>query len=315
MSRQPSSRPDGEATDRCAFVLSGGGSLGAVQVGMLRALFENDRRPELLVGTSVGAVNAAWVAARPEPEAMDDLTEIWLSLRRNDVFPLSPVTGALGLLGQSNHFISNDSLRSLLERHIPFSRLEEASIPLHVVATDLKSGRATILDSGPTVAALLASCAIPGVFPPVTIARRDYIDGGVANHTPITVAVELGANSIYVLPVGYPWLNREPTNALGMALHALARIVEQKLDAEVAIYRGLANIHVLPALDIADVSPADFSHTRELIDWGYEAARRYLTDAVNGQSSLQHARQAPGALPEKSRRSTVRLNPSEIQAA
>src|SRR5205807_435691 len=83
----------------------------------------------------------------------------------------------------------------------------------------------------PAGQALLASCAIPGVFPPVTIGRREYVDGGVANHTPITVAIELGADEIYVLPVGYPWLNREPTNALGMALHALARIVEQKLDA------------------------------------------------------------------------------------
>src|SRR4029079_1023051 len=121
----------------------------------------------------------------------------------------------------------------LLEQHIPYHRLEEATRPVLIVATDLKSGRATILTSGPAVPALLASCAIPGVFPPVAIGRRDYVDGGVANHTPITVAIELGASEIYVLPVGYPWLNKEPTNALGMALHALARIVEQKLAAAV----------------------------------------------------------------------------------
>jgi len=280
-------------------VLSGGGSLGAVQVGMLRALFERGVRPDLLIGTSVGAVNAPWVADRPDSDGVLELAGIWLGLRRQDVFPLSPITGARGLIGRSNHFISNVNLRSLLDRHVPYSRLEDAKVPVHVVATELKSGRATILNSGPAVPALLASCAIPGVFPPVTIARRDYVDGGVANHTPITVAIELGASQIYVLPVGYPWLYREPTNALGMALHALARIVEQKLDAEVAASRSLADIHVLPSLDLADVSPADFSRTKELIDWGYRAARRYLAAAQNGR----------GVMPEKAKR-TLRLDPA-----
>ena len=243
---------------------------------MLRALLENDVVPDLLIGTSVGAINAGWIAARPDVRGVDQLAEIWLSLRRSDVFPISPLISAAGLLGRSNHFISSDNLRSMLERHIRFQRIEETVIPLHVVTTDLKSGRAAILTSGPAVPALLASCAIPGVFPPVTIGRRDYVDGGVANHTPITVAIELGATDVFVLPVGYPWVNRKPTNALGMALHALARIVEQKLDAEVAAHRGAANIQVMPVLDIADVSPADFSHSRELMDWGYRAARRHL---------------------------------------
>ena len=271
---------------------------------MLRALFEKDISPDFMIGASVGAVNAAWVSGQPAPESVDDLAEIWMGLRRQHVFPLSPLTGARGLLGRSNHLISSDSLRELLEQHIPYRRLEEATLPVHIVATDLKSGRATILTSGPAVPALLASCAIPGVFPPVTIGRRELVDGGVANHTPITVAIELGAKKIYVLPVGYPWLNKEPTNALGMALHALARIVEQKLDAEVAANRGVADIHVLPALDIADVSPADFSHTKELIDWGYKAARRYLGGAVNGRS----------AIPERARR-TLQLDPSAVVRA
>jgi NTE family protein len=278
MSRHTPRRTKAEGIGRTAFVLSGGGSLGAVQVGMLKALFEGNLRPDMLIGTSVGAVNAAWVAGRPGLDGLGELTQIWLGLRRQDVFPLSPFTGAAGLLGRSNHFISNDSLRSVLDKHIPFKRLEDASLPLHIVATELKSGRAAILTSGPAVPALLASCAIPGVFPPVVIGRRDYVDGGVANHTPITVAIELGASVIYVLPVGYPWLNREPTNALGIALHALARIVEQKLDADVAANRGVADIHVMPALDIADVSPADFSHTKDLIEWGYRSARRSLGD-------------------------------------
>ena len=298
MSRSLAGRRAGDG-GLCAFVLSGGGSLGAVQVGMLRALFEAGIRPDFLIGTSVGAINSAWVAGHPDDEGVVELADIWLTLRRGDVFPLSPLTGARGLLGRSNHFISNDNLREVIQRHIPYRRLEEAKLPLHVVATELKSGRATIMNTGPAVPALLASCAIPGVFPPVTIGRRDYVDGGVANHTPVTVAIELGATRIFVLPVGYPWLNREPTNALGMALHALARIVEQKLDADVAAHREVADIHVLPALDLADVSPADFSHTRELIEWGHESGRRYLGSAANGR----------GVVPEKAKR-TLRLNPA-----
>lgn len=281
-------RPD---SGSCAFVLSGGGSLGAVQVGMLMALIEHGVVPDLLVGTSVGALNSAWVAANPSRDGVLELAGIWKGIRRHDVFPLNPVTGARGLLGRSNHFISSDSLRTLLRAHVSFKRLEDAEVPLHLVATDLKSGRTAVFTSGPTVPALLASCAIPGVFPPVTIGRRDYIDGGVANHTPVTVAVELGATTIYVLPVGYPWLNREPTNALGMALHALARIVEQK--AEVAANRGAADIHVLPALDLTDVSPADFSRTDELIDWGLKAARRYLGHAANGRAVIPDRARRP----------------------
>jgi NTE family protein len=295
MNRTPLRRPPGEEARRVAFILSGGASLGAVQVGMLRALYERGIRPDMLVGTSVGAVNSAWIAGRPDPEGIDHLCEIWLSLRRRDVFPFNPLTSAAGLLGRANHFIPNDALRTVLETHLPYTRLEEASVPVHVVATDLKSGRAAILTSGPAVPALLASCAIPGVFPPVTIGRRDYIDGGVANHTPMSVALELGATEVYVLPVGYPWLNREPTNALGMALQALARIIQQKLD--------LADIHVLPAMDVSDISPADFSHTREMIDWGYRSARRYL-GAGNGRAVLS-----------EQAKTTLKLSPSPARAA
>ena len=129
--------------------------------------------------------------------------------------------------------------------------------------------------------------------------------GGVANHTPVTVAIELGAEKIYVLPVGYPWLNREPTNALGMALHALARIVEQKLEAEVTANRAAADIHLMPAHDLADVSPADFSHTRELIEWGYSAARRDLGSS-NGRADV--------ATPDKPKKA-LSLQPNPARAA
>ena len=266
--------PQGNA--RTAFVLSGGGSLGALQVGMLHALIEAGVRPDLLIGTSVGAVNAAWIAGSPDLDGARRLGEIWLGLRRQDIFPLSPWSSARGLLGRSNHVISNASIRQVLERNLPYQRLEDTAVPVHVITTELKTGRGVLLSTGPAVPALLASTAIPGIFPPVTIGRRQFIDGGVANHTPIAAALELGATRIFVLPVGYPWLRQEPTNALGMALHALARFVEQKLDAEVAAYKNLADIQVLPTLEAPAVSPADFSHTEELMARGRKSARKYL---------------------------------------
>jgi NTE family protein len=258
-----------------AFVLSGGASLGSIQVGMLKALFEAGIEPDFLVGTSVGAVNAAWIAGWPSEGGITKLEEIWLGLRREDVFPLG-WAAATGLLGKTKHLFSNGALRNLLERNLPYKRLEDATVPVHVVTSELKSGRAVILSSGPAVPALLASSAIPGLFPPVTIGRRDLVDGGVANHTSIDAAVKLGARRIYVLPISYPWLYEEPTSALGMALQALARMVAQRLETEVAAYRDAAEIIVIPPLEPLAVSPADFGHTAELIEHGYESACKML---------------------------------------
>lgn len=272
---------------RVAFVLSGGGSLGATQVGMLRALFEAGIEPDMVVGTSVGSVNAAWVGAWPALDGIERLAEIWLGLKRDDVFPLG-WTAAMGLLGRGKHLISSESLRRVLDRHLPLERLEQGRLPVHVVTTELRSGRAVVISSGPTVPALLASCAIPGVFPPVRLGRRELIDGGVANHAPISVAYEKGARVIYVLPVGYPWLHQAPSNVLGMALQALARLVEQRLESEVAAYRDLADIRVVEAVDPLAVSPADFSHTRELMDRGHASALRLLRGEVAAKVNGVH---------------------------
>ncbi|HEY8813751.1 MAG TPA: patatin-like phospholipase family protein, partial [Candidatus Dormibacteraeota bacterium] len=259
---------------RTAFVLSGGSSLGAIQVGMLQALMEAGVQPDFMIGTSVGAVNAAWLAAQPDVEGALKLAAIWSGLRRQDIFPINAWAGALGIFGRNNHVISNAGLRSVLEKNLPYKRIEEAKVPVHIITTDLRTGKAVVISSGPVVPALLASTAIPGVFPPVTIGRRDLVDGGVANHTPIAAAIELGAERVVVLPIGYPWVRNQPSNALGMALHALARFVEQRLEAEAHAYRHAADIVVLPSVDALAVSPADFSHTQDLIRLAYRSSRR-----------------------------------------
>jgi NTE family protein len=301
------SRRAGQAPGKTAFVLSGGSSLGAIQVGMIQALMEAGVRPDFLIGTSVGAINATWLAAQPDPEGAQKLAEIWCSLRRQDVFPFNPWAGALGLFGRTNHVISNSGLRSILEKNLPVERLEQTAVPVHVIATDLKNARAVMISSGPAIPALLASSAIPGVFPPVTIGRRALVDGGVANHTPIAAAIELGATRVIVLPVGYPRVGNQPTNALGMALHALARFVEVRLEVEVQAYRHAAEILVLPTVDTAPISPADFSRTPELIRLAYRSSRRYLAATAS---------RPPALLPTKVGRSRqARIEPREERVA
>ena len=193
-----------------AFVLAGGGSLGAVQVGMLAALTRQGVVPDLIVGASVGAINAAYYAAEPDQRGVERLKRIWLKLRRTDVFPFSPLASILGFFGKTDHLIAPAPLRSLIESELPYQRLEDARLPCHVVATDATEGTDVMLSSGSAVTALLASAAVPGVFPPVRLNGRFLLDGGVANNTPISTAIKLGATRLIVLPTGISCALRAP---------------------------------------------------------------------------------------------------------
>lgn len=188
---------------KIAFVLSGGASLGAIQVGMLRALYERGIAPELIVASSVGALNGAFIASRPQtPPAADELAQLWRGIGRGQVFPLNPLTGFLGFFGLKDHLVSDGSLRRIIGEQVSFERLEDSAIPFHVIATDALSGREQRLSRGSAVGAVMASAAIPGVFSPVRWDGRELIDGGISNNTPISHAIELGAETVYVLPTG-----------------------------------------------------------------------------------------------------------------
>ncbi len=152
------------STSTIAFVLSGGGSLGAVQVGMLEALADDGVRPDLLVGTSVGALNAAWIASHPWPQAGEGLARLWRSLRRDDIFPARPVAGVLGLLGRRNFLVPPEHLERLLRQNLPVMQFQDLAIALHVVAAEVLTGLEVLLSNGSIVTALMASSALPGVF-------------------------------------------------------------------------------------------------------------------------------------------------------
>jgi len=270
------------------LVLSGGGSLGAIQVGMLQALYEYRVAPDFIVATSVGAVNGAFIASRPPTVATADaLGEIWRKIHRGDVFPPSVVSGLLGFLGLRNSLLQSTGLRRLLERHIEFERLEDAAIPLHVIGVDIKTGYERRLSAGDAIEAVLASAAIPAVFPPVRWDDMELIDGGVANNTPISHAIELGAGEIYVLPTGYAChLHAAPPTALGMGLHALTILIQQRLIVEIRALQDSARLVVFPPPCPLDVPPADFSHASELIEHARRDALAFLAAASGGGSAV-----------------------------
>jgi len=197
-----------------AFVLTGGGALGATQAGMLQALFNHGIEPELLVGTSVGALNAAFIARVPHKAGADALEGVWRQASRNLIFPIRPRTLMLGITGRRNHLIEAVGLRKWIESSLDYTRFDEALVPVHVVATDLESGNPVVLSTGDIVPALLASTALPGIFPPVRLGGRLLVDGGTSADVPVLQAEALGATEIWVLPTSGAQLGAEPCGAL-----------------------------------------------------------------------------------------------------
>jgi NTE family protein len=267
-------------TTRTAFVLTGGGSLGAVQVGMLQALEEHGVAPDLLAGTSAGALNAAWVAGHgTSAESLTALAELWTQVRRAEVFPVTLCTVWRALIRGSGAVSSGAPLGRLVRHHAGIRDLEEAVVPTVVMASDVLTGLPVALDRGPLDTAVRASAAIPGIFPPVLVRGRWLVDGGVAQAAGVAHAVAGGATEVYVLPSGYPCaLPHPPTTPIGMALHAFTLLLHQRLVTEVTAARlaGAVEIHVLPPLCPLSVSAADFTRAAELTSRGREAAAAWL---------------------------------------
>ena len=263
-----------------AFVLSGGGSLGAVQVGMMQTLADRGITPDLLVGSSAGALNAAFVAGRGfDHDALDELERIWTGLRRQDVFPFAPHHHLLALAGARSALCSSHGLRRLIDEHVSIECLEDARIPVHVVATDVLSGTEVLLSTGDPRPAVLASASIPAVLPAVEVDGRLLFDGGVADNTPISQAVALGADRVIVLPAGVACaLDQPPRSALATAVHAITLLIEQRLVHDAATFHGQVDLVVLPPLCPLAVSSLDFRRARTLIDRARTASHRWLDE-------------------------------------
>lgn len=184
-----------------AFVLPGGGALGGYQVGALRALAEAGVEPDVLIGVSAGSVNASLFAWNQGADGVQRLETIWRSIRRRDLLRVQPGRLALAIAGRHSSFLDNRHGREFLRRHLGSRLIEHAPIRLVIVATDLSSGEAVAIESGDNVIAVLASSAFPGVYPPVQIDGRTYVDGGVVADIPLDLAVSLGVATAVVVSV------------------------------------------------------------------------------------------------------------------
>lgn len=275
--REPSSSRGPRSRDCTAFVLSGGGSLGAVQVGMLYALLEAGILPDLVVGSSVGAINGAYLAGHASLDGVEQLAALWESIRRRDIFPLGLRAVLGGALGRRAHFVDPLGLKTLILRaELGFGRLEEAPLPFYPVATDLATGHAVVLDEGDIVQALLASAAIPGVFPPIEIRGRMLVDGGVVADSPLIQAEALGATRIYLLPTASVEDAMLPRGAIDVAARALFLSANQTAEAAIGALATRLDVQVVPPPAASSHSIFEFGRTTELIDRAYVRASGWL---------------------------------------
>ncbi len=276
---------------KTAFVFAGGGSFGAIQVGMLQSLAAHGITADMVVGSSVGALNGAFYAGDPTLGGVERLATIWRGLRRNDVFPMSWRT-VLSFLWRRDFLIPHDGIRKLIDDHIPYRNLQDAKLPVHIVTTDIITGDSVVLSEGSTAEAIVASTAIPGAFAPIHFKNYYLADGAISSNTPIRVAVQKGAKRLIILPTGHACATQAPpVGAVANALHALTLLISRQLVSEL---EGLGpDIHyfVVPPLCPLVGSPYDFSRTDDHIARAIET-----TDAWLAQSGLEQ-----GKIPDEMR--------------
>lgn len=256
---------------------------------MLQALTEAGVAADLVVGASVGAINGVHFAAAPDSAGVSRLAGIWRRIGRGDVFPVSVTRSVRALLGGDRSLVSPVGLRRLLEANLPCRVLEETRVPAHVVATDLATGSEVVLSRGSAVEAVLASAAIPAIFPPVLLGGRALIDGGVASNTPVTSALELGATRLVVLPTGFTCQGDPvPRSAVGVALHALNLLIARQLLSDLRRLPAELAVRVVPPLCPLARSAYDFSGTDELIERAASSTRRWLERGGLDDDALPH---------------------------
>ncbi|MFZ0666778.1 MAG: patatin-like phospholipase family protein [Acidimicrobiales bacterium] len=262
---------------RTAFVLAGGGSRGAAQIGMLDALVERGIRPDAVYGTSVGAVNASGFVVDPTSRGIERMASVWRSLSSDDVFPHGRVPAPWRFLQQRESVHPNDGLRRIIEIGAGIDRFEDAVIPLQVVATSLTDGKARWFSRGPATEPVLASAALPSLLPPVRIDGEVFIDGGVVDNVPISRAIEQGCSRIFVLlcgPLHYmPAPPRRPIEAVltafFIAIHTRFARERENLPAGVELIVFCVGSEALARYD-------DFSNTDALITAGRQNAAAVL---------------------------------------
>jgi NTE family protein len=254
---------------RTAFVLSGGGNQAVSQVGMLRALLEREIVPDVVVGTSAGAWNGSLIATDPTVAVVARLEDLWDRLRGDVIFPGGRLARAWNLLTRDDHLFADDGLRAVVEMGGTPLWFDDLAVPLRVVAADLETGEEVVFASGSLRPALMASAALPGLFPPVRFDGRVLVDGAVVNTVPLSHALAGPVDRVYVLDVSGELLRRPNRSPLDVLVKAFAISRKQRFQLELRSVPESIDVVVLPA-------PAD---ARDLFDFSDPA--RYVTEAYD----------------------------------
>lgn len=237
-------------------------------MGLYRALSELGVPIDLIVGTSIGAVNGAFIAAGEPPERLADL---WRRVRRRDIFQFN--RQFLWRLLGADSLYSNEGLRRFLLRHLPVHCFEKLKIPLIVTAAKLQTGETLTWDRGDLIEAILGSVALPGIFPPVQQDGYQVVDGGVSDNIPLEVAISRGAEVvIFMLCVCCDRLTAPIAGIVKIISQAVGLLVDQKYRRDFRRYQEMAQLIALqPSLGL-DIGLLDFSHTEELLEGSYQFA-------------------------------------------
>ena len=259
------SRPKGPA-DKLAFVLSGGGALGSIQVGCIQVLMEHGIFPDLIVGTSVGALNGVFLAKNPTLDGVMLLKELWLSLGPHGPFNEGRLRVLLRLISGREHLYANSSLRKLVCQYVGDATFEGLEVPALVVATNMETGEPAIFCQGAVEPAVLASTAIPGVFPPVNIGGVEYVDGAMVSNCPLETAWNHGARRMVVIETGHV----PPDKAVGI-LKPLSRALQLSMirlcHLEVDAFSQRCPVVALePEVPLEGFTFDDFSRTPDLLE-------------------------------------------------
>ncbi len=272
------SRPRGPVT---AFVLSGGGNQGVVQVGQLRALLEHGIVPDVVVGTSAGALNGAAVCYAPNLTGLDRLASAWEQLTSAEVFPGGRLSRAWNVVRGGTHLFTNEGLVAVIERSTPARSFGDLSVPLRVVATDLDTGDEVVFAQGALAPALLASAALPGVFPMIDHDGRRLVDGGVVNSVPLWHALSGPVDRVFVCNVAHSVGDRPARSPLDVVMTSFAHSRNQRYELERRHAPGHVEIVELPRpADTRDLF--DFSGGAQLIDDAYRLCSAALDDYLAG---------------------------------
>jgi NTE family protein len=280
--------------ERVAFVLAGGGVRGALQVGMLAELVDQGIKADRVFGVSVGAVNAAAYCSDPTKDGMKKLEDVWVNLHTDDVFPHGRVHGPWLFLQHRESVYPNRGLRKILEGGLTVGRIEDTEIPLEVLATRMADGTERWFTEGRIVEPILASAAIPGVFPPVTVDGDALIDGGVVNNVPLSRAIAEGFTRIYVLLCGpAEYRARRSTRPIESVISAFFTSIYSRFPRDLEEASQSADVIVFKGPDRSGADFRDFTASEEMIEEGRAEVRALLERVPShpGRSSVREGRQ------------------------